>query len=81
VFYKKLIFMKKLELNQMEVVDGGDGGCAVGVASAVVGVIGFAVFIAFPPAGLLAGMLGGAAAGMGLGTSIAGSTLACGFLS
>lgn len=60
--------MKKLELNEMELVEGGS--CFTSGAMAAVAVVGLAFFIAFPPAGLAALMIGGAAAGIGAGGGI-----------
>lgn len=60
--------MKTLDLNQMQVIDGGS--CVGSVAMAGVAVASLAFFIAFPPAGLAALMIGGAVAGIGAGGGI-----------
>jgi len=70
--------MKKLELNQMEIIDGGSGiECAAGILGGVLGLVGIGLMIAFPPAGLAVAMLGGAAAGIAEGATIFGAIMSC----
>lgn len=68
--------MKKLELNQMNVIEGGDAGCVLGVGSSLFAIAGIALLFAFPPvAGVAA--LAGAVSGVGAGATFAGTAISC----
>jgi len=67
MFYKKLIFMKKLEINQMEVVEGGSCssfGAGIFAGAMVIGIASGGVFIA------VGALIGGWAGAMGFGACL-----------
>ena len=68
--------MKNLELNEMGLIEGGNAGCVLGVASSIFAIAGIALLFAFPPAAGLAA-LAGAVSGVGAGATFAGTAISC----
>jgi hypothetical protein len=67
--------MKTLELNQMELIDGGSCAGSIGFAIVAVGML--ALFIAAPPLGAAALYLGGIGTGLGVGAGIGSVGVDC----